>query len=240
MSAAAVDAVRRGLRFAFSPPSLPEMRRRNGRPSTDAIGRATSGESMATPTKESAAPSPTRYPAFETPPNNPAANDPAPNSVTSVPTMTRRRMELLGAALSRSASIGATRDARRAGETAAATVMVVPSRSETRTVLGAITSAVGGSFRPSAPTTAFSPIASTIPTSTPMTDATSPTTAASTRTEVITCRRVAPSARNNASSRLRWVTTMLKVLKMMKAPTNKATKPNTSNPVRRNPRPRLT
>ena len=149
-------------------------------------------------------------------------------------------MELLGAVLSRSASIGATRDARRAGETAAATVIVVPNTSETRTVLGAITSAVGGSFRPTAATSAFSPIASTIPTSTPMTDATSPTTAASTRTEVITCRRMAPSARNNASSRLRWVTTMLNVLKMMKAPTNKATNPNTSNPVRRNPRPWLT
>ena len=60
MSAAAVDAVRRGLRFAFSPPSLPETRRLNGRPSVDAIGRATSGDSIATPTNVSAAPSPTR------------------------------------------------------------------------------------------------------------------------------------------------------------------------------------
>ena len=54
------DAVRLGLRFAFSPPNLPEMRRRNGRPSVDAIGRATSGDSIATPTKVSAAPKPTK------------------------------------------------------------------------------------------------------------------------------------------------------------------------------------
>ena len=87
---------------------------------------------------------------------------------------------------------------------------------------------------------AFSPIASTMPTSTPPIDATTPTTTDSTITDVRTCRRLAPRARNSASSRLRWVTTMLKVLKMMNAPTNSATKPNTSRPVRRKPRPCFT
>src|SRR5206468_10982223 len=76
ISAAAVDAVRRGFRFAFSPPSLPEIRRRNGLPSADEIGRAISGDSIATPTKVKAAPSPTTRPAFETPPNRPAASAP--------------------------------------------------------------------------------------------------------------------------------------------------------------------
>jgi hypothetical protein len=142
--------------------------------------------------------------------------------------------------LSRSASIGATRDALRAGEIAAAIVMPVPRSSDTTTVRDAMTSAVGGSLRPIAATSAFSPIASTTPTPTPTIDATSPTTAASTKTDVITCRRRAPSARNSANSLLRWATTMLKVLKMMNAPTNRATNPNTRSPVRRNPRPLLT
>jgi hypothetical protein len=112
--------------------------------------------------------------------------------------------------------------------------------SETMIVRGEITSAVGGSFRPMAPMSAFSPTARKAPTTTPMRDANRPTIVDSSKTENSTCRRVAPSARNRASSRLRWVTTMLKVLKMMNAPTNSATNPKTSRPVRRNPSPWLT
>ena len=59
--AAAVCAVRRGLRMEFSRPSRPEIpsRRASGRPITLAMGRATAGASMATPTKISTAPRPT-------------------------------------------------------------------------------------------------------------------------------------------------------------------------------------
>ena len=48
-----VCAVRRGLRMEFSRPSRPEVpsRRASGRPMTLAMGRATAGASMATPTK---------------------------------------------------------------------------------------------------------------------------------------------------------------------------------------------
>ncbi len=59
--AAAVWAVRRGLRMEFSRPSRPEVpsRRASGRPMTLAMGRATAGASMVTPTKISTAPRPT-------------------------------------------------------------------------------------------------------------------------------------------------------------------------------------
>ena len=63
ISADAVWAVRRGLRMEFSRPSRPDIpsRRASGRPMTLAIGRATAGASMATPTKISTAPSPTSW-----------------------------------------------------------------------------------------------------------------------------------------------------------------------------------
>ena len=195
---------------------------------------------MATPTNVHAAPRPTTNPALETCPNRPTSSPPIPNRPISEPTITLRRIDELGAEVSRNASTGATREARRAGDTAAATVIPVPRISDTMIVRGAMTRAVGGSFNPSAPIRAFSPIASSIPSRMPPIDATRPTTTDSRRTDDITCRRVAPRARNRASSRLRWVTTMLNVLKMMNAPTNSATNPNTNRPVRRNPRPWFT
>ena len=67
ISAEDVCAVRRGLRMEFSRPSRPDMpsRRAPGRPMTLAIGRATAGASMATPTKISTAPEarPAQWPA---------------------------------------------------------------------------------------------------------------------------------------------------------------------------------
>ena len=70
ISAAAVWAVRRGLRMEFSRPNRPEVpsRRASGRPMTLAIGRATAGASIATPTKIRTAPRPTSWIAgFESP-----------------------------------------------------------------------------------------------------------------------------------------------------------------------------
>ncbi len=84
---------------------------------------------------------------------------------------------------------------------------------------------------------ACSPIAMPIPTRMPTADATRPVTKASVTTEVMICRRLAPSARNRPSSRTRCVTMMLKVLKMMKAPTKSDTRANTSRNVCRNPSP---
>ena len=51
ISAAAVIAVRRGLRPELSRPSLPGTDQENSRPSSDTTGRASSGVSSATPMK---------------------------------------------------------------------------------------------------------------------------------------------------------------------------------------------
>jgi hypothetical protein len=72
----------------------------------------------------------------------------------------------------------------------------------------------------------------------PSADETNPIRTATT-TEVMTCRPLAPSARNSASSRVRCATMIAKVLKMMKAPTNNDTNAKTRNAVRRNPSPVL-
>ena len=72
ISADAVEAVRRGLRMAFSRPSLPWIPRpRMGQPMTPARGRAASGESIATPMNVTAAPRPTNDAAFDGLPNRP-------------------------------------------------------------------------------------------------------------------------------------------------------------------------
>ena len=70
-----------------------------------------------------------------------------------------------------------------------------------------------------------------MPTKKPRIDATSPVTAASTSTDVITWARVAPSARSSASSRVRCATRMLKVLMMRKLPTNSEMKAKTRSGV---------
>src|SRR4051812_30370080 len=237
ISADAVDAVRRGLRLAFSSPSRPVAVRRNGRPMTAAKPRANNGDSVATPRNVSAAPSPTSTPGFDAPPNKADEIAAMPSASTTPPMMTRLRIDESGVELSRSASIGATRDARRDGTHAATTVTPIPTISDTTTVRVSIASAVGGSLRPSAPSSALSPNARTTPSPMPRTEPISPTANDSSSTEVRTWRRLAPSARKSASSRVRCDTTMLNMLKMMNAPTNSATNPKIRKNVRRNPRP---
>ena len=67
----------------------------------------------------------------------------------------------------------------------------------------------------------------------PVTDATSPTISASPRTDRRTWRWSAPRARSSPSSRVRWPTTMAKVLVMMKIDTNSETtaKPSSTFPI---------
>ena len=76
-----------------------------------------------------------------------------------------------------------------------------------------------------------------MPAAMPSADPTRPITSASVMTEVSTCRRLAPTARNSASSLPRWATMIENVLKMMNAPTNSAMAANTSRAIRKNPRP---
>ena len=70
----------------------------------------------------------------------------------------------------------------------------------------------------------------------PAAEATSPTTTASASTEAMRWERLAPSARSRPSSRVRWATRIEKVLKMMKAPTSRATAAKSIRAVVRKPR----
>ena len=66
-------------------------------------------------------------------------------------------------------------------------------------------------------------------------EATSPTTAASIRTDRKICRRLAPRIRNMANSRVRCPTMIEKVLKMVKEPTKREMKAKTRSAVEKNP-----
>ena len=57
---------------------------------------------------------------------------------------------------------------------------------------------------------------------------------ASRSTERNTCRRLAPTIRSSASSRVRWPTMIEKVLKMVNPPTNREMKAKTSRAVEKN------
>ena len=178
INAAAVDAVRRGLRLAFSCPRRPVIpRRRAGAPIAVASGLATNGDSTATPMKVNWAPSPTIAAGCGTSANSPAAIAPTPAVVSSPPTIARRRSDAVGATVpSRSASIGATREARRAGNTDATTVTTVPRTSAAMIVVGRIASGVGGSSSPISSRPCLSRTASPIPAASPRAEPRSPIT----------------------------------------------------------------
>ena len=69
----------------------------------------------------------------------------------------------------------------------------------------------------------MSPEASSRPSPSPSTVPTIPRIRASTRTELVAMRRDAPSVRSMPSSRMRWSTVMLKLFRIRKPPTNRAT-----------------
>ena len=127
--AAAVIAVRLGLRPALRRPSLPGIDQASTRPSTATAGRLIAGVSMATPTKASSTP-PSRAGRVASPrsPNSAAPTPATPRRVGTVPAMVSPMSGLSGVAASRSAAIGGTREARSAGSSAATTVMSTPTR----------------------------------------------------------------------------------------------------------------
>ena len=133
---------------------------------------------------------------------------------------------------SRTAAIGGTRVARKAGESPANSVTRVPTSSETTIVRVAKTVSVCGRSRLSAMKSSFRPTASPSPANSPMIDASRPITNASTITEVSTCRRDAPTVRSVANSRVRCATVIDSVLKITKAPTNRAMPANDSRKYR--------
>ena len=136
---------------------------------------------------------------------------------------TRRRRTVSASVARRrstSAATGGIRTARRAGRIAEITVTPTPTAIATTAVRASNTSGADGSVMPNALSSAFSPSAARTPSPRPISDATSPVSAASPSTERNTCRRLAPTTRSSASSRVRWPTVIENVLKIVKPPTN--------------------
>ncbi len=208
--------------------------RASGRPMKLAIGRATAGASMATPTKISTAPMPTSPTAGLV---SPTASPRTPSTVITPPRMKRRRSGISSSvAWSETAATGAMRTARRAGLMADTSVTPTPTTRHTITVRASKTRGPVGSVTPNPLSSFSSPSAASTPSPRPTSDDTSPTIAASPSTERNTWRRLAPTMRNSASSRVRWPTMMENVFKMVKPPTNSAMKAKTSSAVLKKPR----
>src|SRR3989440_705206 len=209
ISAAAVEAVRRGLRIALSRAILPGCPAQcaNGQPIRRASGLATSGLSRPTPRKMTTAPIATLSSRLPDLAKSPARSSARPITVTTVPNVIRFQLirgTTAATASSRSAVTGGTRVALTAGAIEASTVTMTPTSRPTMIVRGATTSVVDGRSAPMAPNTALSPIATTMPAPIPTIEASRPTMNASVRTEPSTCRLDAPRQRKSASSLLRW------------------------------------
>ena len=81
---------------------------------------------------------------------------------------------------------------------------------------------------PNETSSALSPLASPRPRNSPTIEASRPITSASSITDRSTWRRVAPSVRSVASSRVRWAIVIESVLAITKLPTNSAIPPKAS------------
>ncbi len=224
ISAAAVALVRLGLRMVFPRASAPARpgRRVSGSPASQASGRANPGPSTVTPRKHVPAPAAVR--AMPAPVNRPASTMMMPAMVSARPAAMRRADNAAGPdAASRSAWIGATLVARQAGARPAMTVITRPEPNATASCAGGTASPVTGSDTPNPASRAARPLDSRMPSPVPARAATTPTSAASVRTERKTCPRPAPSARSSASSLVRCPIMIEKVFQITKAPTNSAT-----------------
>ena len=239
ISAAAVEAVRAGLRIAFrraSVPAAPPILVA-GQPITSASGRVMLGATIAMPTKTVSTPMPSRSrrgpvgrPETKAPTQTRASAPAQTSSATAGP----KRASREGASTdpSRTAAIGGTRVACSAGQRLATSVTPVPTESETMTVRVAKISPARGSFKPSALKSASSPLASPSPTKSPTTEARNPITSPSSTTVQRTWREVAPSVRNVPNSRVRWATVIESVLAITNAPTKSAMPPKASRKYR--------
>ena len=234
ISAAAVFAVRPGLRVEFSLASRPGAppARRAGEPTTAASGTTSRPDTSATPMNRSSVPTPSgsSTPAIPLARKSPSASS-ASASTRSPPAIhvdQRENRDFGSTAPSRTAAIGGTRVAWTAGKMPATTVTITPASSETTTVRVAKTVPVCGRSAPSATKIAFSPFAIASPRKSPITAANSPIANASIITDRSTCRREAPSVRSVANSRARCATVIAIVLKMTNEPTKSAIAANAS------------
>ena len=219
--AAAVVAVRPGFRMAFSRASRPvrPRTRSKGRPVSEARGRTRRGENSETPNRISAAPppsSPAALPESSIPPNSPIsiiASPIAPNATATAVTM-RPRGFVSWSSASRSAAIGVTRVARSAGTSAATTVTITPTISETMTVRAVTTVPVFGRSIPTAWNSSLIANANPTPPASPTTAPSSPSASASIPTVASSWRRDAPSVLSIPNSRVRCATVIENVLKI--------------------------
>ena len=132
------------------------------------------------------------------------------------------------------AATGGMRTARRAGLMAETTVTPTPTSQGDDHRPGLEHERARGRVMPNPLSSASSPTAASTPSPMPTSEETTPTMAASPSTERNTWRRLAPTMRSRASSRVRWPTVIEKVLKMVNAPTNREMKAKTSSAVEKN------
>ncbi len=129
---------------------------------------------------------------------------------------------------SRTAAIGGTRVARRAGRMLATSVTIVPTRTETITVRVAKIVWPCGRSIPKVTNSLFRSFARPSPRKSPASEPRMPITRASTTTDHSTWRRDAPSVRSVANSRIRWAMVIESVFAITNAPTNRAIPANAS------------
>ena len=152
------------------------------------------------------------------------------------PRVKRRRSGISSSVCwSETAATGAMRTARRAGLMAETSVTPTPTTRQTMTVRASNTSGPDGRVTPNPLRSVSSPRAASTPSPRPISDDTSPTMAASPRTDRNTWRRLAPTMRSSASSRVRCPTVMENVFRMVKPPTKSAMKAKTSSAVLKKP-----
>ena len=241
ISAAAVAAVRPGLRTAFSRASRPgtPRSRSSGRPTRDASGRTSRGLSRATPRKTVAGAGADQSPPGERRGEAEHHQPRSPSAVSAMPTTPRRRGSRgrlqHGALAQRGHGGHAGRAHRRRERGEDRDHGADQRRDDDRARLDhACRTAAGRSRSPRTRRRARRR----------EDDARArsrgprrrrPITSASSTTEVMIWRRLAPSARSIPNSRVRWATVIEKVLKIRKAATNSATPANISSAVVRKP-----
>lgn len=224
MSAAAVMAVRRGLRPELSRPSLPGTDQAKIVPSRFTTGRLMSGVSSATPMKANSTP-PRIVTSVLSPalPPSPRKSSTAPTAVTSPPATVIFVSGRSGVATSCMAAIGGMREARSAGSSAATTVITMPTANALITALAGTPSPARVRSPARFPNAHASSAPMPMPAARPSTEAIRPTATASSTTELTICRRPAPMARMSASSRVRCATMIENVLRIRNVPTSSAT-----------------
>jgi hypothetical protein len=125
--------------------------------------------------------------------------------------MMRPRLAAVVAAEARMACSGEIRAARRLGATAAMVVTTRPVKHAMSSEDARSSAGPAGNVTPNPSSTPRSAFAASTPSPVPIAEPNTPTSSASPSSSPNTCRGVAPAARSSASSRVRWVITIVNV-----------------------------